>query len=73
MRMDLPRNKFLAEAAVMRGSINLVLAAGAGTVVPLLYTWFVTSQGPHSELESAAVRAFDCSSFFIERDRSEIN
>jgi Amt family ammonium transporter len=35
----------LSDAAVMRGSVNLILAAGAGTLIPLLYTWFVTGHG----------------------------
>lgn len=31
----------LTDAALMRGSINIILAAGGGALVPLLYTWFV--------------------------------
>ena len=31
----------LADLALMRGSTNVVLAAAAGAIVPLLYTWFV--------------------------------
>lgn len=32
----------LGELAILRGSVNAVLSAGAGTLAPLLYTWFVT-------------------------------
>ncbi|MCB9138979.1 MAG: hypothetical protein H6642_11585 [Caldilineaceae bacterium] len=32
----------LPDAAVLRGSINLLLAAGGGVVIPFLYTWFVS-------------------------------
>lgn len=32
----------LSELAMMRGSVNVLLSAAAGAVVPLLYTWFVT-------------------------------
>lgn len=32
----------LDEAAIMRGTVSLLLAASAGAVVPLLYTWFVS-------------------------------
>jgi Amt family ammonium transporter len=31
----------LTDVALMRGSINIILAAGGGALVPLLYTWFV--------------------------------
>lgn len=34
----------LGELALMRGSVNMVLFAAGGTVVPLLYTWFVTGR-----------------------------
>lgn len=34
----------LSELALMRGSANMVLFAGGGTIVPLLYTWFVTGR-----------------------------
>ncbi len=31
----------LTDAGLMRGSVNIILAAGGGALVPLLYTWFV--------------------------------
>jgi Amt family ammonium transporter len=34
----------LSEVALMRGSVNLILFAGGGIVVPLFYTWFVTGK-----------------------------
>ncbi|MEM7536825.1 MAG: hypothetical protein AAF639_31890 [Chloroflexota bacterium] len=34
----------LTEMALMRGSVNSILYAGGGLLVPLLYTWFVTGQ-----------------------------
>ena len=34
----------LGELPLLRGSVNLLLCAGAGTVVPLIYTWFVGGQ-----------------------------
>jgi len=34
----------LSEIALMRGSVNVILAAGAGALVPLVYTWFVGSE-----------------------------
>jgi len=33
--------EMLTDAALMRGSINIILAASAGALVPLIYTWFV--------------------------------
>lgn len=35
---------FLDELGLMRGAVNLILAAGGGVAIPLLYTWFVTGQ-----------------------------
>ena len=32
----------LSDMALMRGSVNVLLAATAGVIVPLIYTWFVT-------------------------------
>ncbi|MEX1020208.1 MAG: hypothetical protein WDZ49_11140, partial [Litorilinea sp.] len=32
----------LSDAAVLRGSVNIMLFAAGGIVIPLLYTWFVT-------------------------------
>ncbi len=46
----------LRDEAVVRGSINLILAAGAGTLVPLLYTWFVTGYS-HPTLSARGVLA----------------
>ena len=34
----------LNEMGLLRGSVNLMLYAGGGVVVPLLYTWFVTGR-----------------------------
>lgn len=34
----------LNDLALMRGSVNLILCAGAGLLVPIFYTWFVTGQ-----------------------------
>lgn len=34
----------LSEVALMRGSVNLILFAAGGIVVPLFYTWFVTGR-----------------------------
>jgi Amt family ammonium transporter len=34
----------LSELALLRGSVNVLLSAAAGTVLPLLYTWFVSGQ-----------------------------
>jgi Amt family ammonium transporter len=34
----------LDEAAIMRGSVNIVLCASGGMAVPLAYTWFVTGR-----------------------------
>ncbi len=46
----------LRDEAVIRGSINLILAAGAGTLIPLLYTWFVTGYS-HPTLSARGVLA----------------
>lgn len=35
----------LSDLALMRGSVNIILCAGGGLLVPLVYTWFVTSRG----------------------------
>ncbi|MEM7127738.1 MAG: hypothetical protein AAF702_15495 [Chloroflexota bacterium] len=35
----------LDEMGLMRGAVNVMLAAGGGVLLPLLYTWFVTGQG----------------------------
>ena len=32
----------LSETALLRGSVNVMLCAGGGLLIPLLYTWFVT-------------------------------
>jgi Amt family ammonium transporter len=32
----------LSETALLRGSVNVILCAGGGLLIPLLYTWFVT-------------------------------
>jgi Amt family ammonium transporter len=34
----------MSEVALMRGSVNSILFAGGGIMVPLLYTWFVTGK-----------------------------
>lgn len=34
----------LNEVALMRGTINSILAAGGGALIPIVYTWFVTGQ-----------------------------
>ena len=34
----------LDELALMRGSVNMILFAGGGILIPLLYTWFVTGR-----------------------------
>ena len=34
----------LNDLALMRGSVNLILCAGGGLLVPIFYTWFVTGQ-----------------------------
>ena len=34
----------LTDLGMMRGSVNVLLAAVAGVIVPLLYTWFVSGQ-----------------------------
>lgn len=34
----------LSELALLRGSVNVLLAAAAGAVVPMFYTWFVAGQ-----------------------------
>lgn len=34
----------LSELALLRGSVNAILFAAGGIVVPLLYTWFVTGE-----------------------------
>lgn len=34
----------LTELSLLRGSVNVLLSAAAGTIVPLLYTWFVAGQ-----------------------------
>lgn len=34
----------LTEVALMRGTINSILAAGGGALIPIAYTWFVTGQ-----------------------------
>lgn len=34
--------ELLSDLALLRGSVNVVLAAVGGVLVPLLYTWFVT-------------------------------
>lgn len=34
----------MSEMALLRGSVNLLLAACGGVIVPLLYTWFVTGR-----------------------------
>ena len=34
----------LTDLGMMRGSVNVLLSAAAGTIVPLLYTWFVSGQ-----------------------------
>jgi Amt family ammonium transporter len=34
----------LDELALMRGSVNMILFAGGGVVIPLVYTWFVTGR-----------------------------
>ncbi len=35
----------LSDLALMRGSVNMILCASGGLLVPLVYTWFVTSRG----------------------------
>jgi Amt family ammonium transporter len=34
----------LSELAILRGSVNLVLAAAGGVLIPLFYTWFVSGE-----------------------------
>lgn len=34
----------LNDLALMRGSVNIILCAGAGLLMPIFYTWFVTGQ-----------------------------
>ena len=34
----------VGDLALMRGSVNMMLFASAGVIVPLLYTWFVTGK-----------------------------
>ncbi len=34
----------LNDLALMRGSVNVILCAGGGLLVPIFYTWFVTGQ-----------------------------
>ena len=34
----------MSEVALLRGSVNTILFAGGGILVPLLYTWFVTGK-----------------------------
>ncbi|MFO7631633.1 MAG: hypothetical protein R6W76_03785 [Caldilinea sp.] len=34
----------LSDLGLMRGSVNVLLSASAGAIVPLLYTWFVSGQ-----------------------------
>ena len=34
----------ISEAGIIRGSINVLLSAAAGALVPLIYTWFVTAE-----------------------------
>lgn len=34
----------LSDVALMRGSVNVILFAGGGALLPLLYTWLVTGQ-----------------------------
>jgi Amt family ammonium transporter len=46
----------LPPAAIMRGSVNLILAAGAGTVVPIVYTWFVSGYS-HPTLSARGLMA----------------
>jgi Amt family ammonium transporter len=36
--------ELLTPLALMRGSVNVLLAAGAGVLVPMLYTWFVAGE-----------------------------
>ncbi|MBK8047123.1 MAG: hypothetical protein IPK16_08370 [Anaerolineales bacterium] len=38
----------LSELALMRGSVNIALAAVGGVITPLLYTWFVTGNSDPS-------------------------
>ncbi len=33
-----------SESGIMRGSINVVVSAAAGALIPLVYTWFVTAE-----------------------------
>ena len=37
--------ELLAPLALLRGSVNVLLAAGGGVLVPMLYTWFVAGDG----------------------------
>jgi Amt family ammonium transporter len=34
----------MSETGIMRGSINVVLSAAAGALIPLVYSWFVTAE-----------------------------
>ena len=34
----------ISETGIMRGSINVLLSAAAGALVPLIYTWFVSAE-----------------------------
>ena len=46
----------LTDAGLMRGSVNIILAAGGGALVPLLYTWFVAGYS-HPTLSARGLTA----------------